>query len=113
MRKWIIVLALLLSFAACQKPYQTKIELGVNNEKIALPSFEQGHCFLTVFSNGSWTIAIEPAAEWASLDKSSGEGIGYVKFSYGENVTPDERSATVVVRGQGKECKTVITQPAE
>ena len=113
MKKWIIALVTLLCLVACQKPYTTQISLGVNNEQIKLPSFEKGHCFITVFSSGNWTIAIEPAADWAKLDKSSGEGIAYVRFDYNENLESEERSATVVVRGQGKECITVITQPAE
>lgn len=113
MRKWIIALAALLCLAACQKPYTTQISLGVNHEQIILPSFEEGHCFITVFSNGSWTIAIEPAVDWAKLDRSSGEGIAYVRLDYGENMGSEERSATVAVRGQGKECKILITQASE
>ena len=78
MRKWILALAALLCLAACQKPYKTQIELGVNHEQIDLPSFEEGHCFITVFSTGKWTIATEPDADWITLDRASGEGIDYV-----------------------------------
>lgn len=113
MRKWILALAALLCLAACQKPYRTQIELGVNHERIDLPSFEEGHCFITVFSNGKWTIAVEPAADWVKLDRASGEGIGYVRLDYTENFGADERSATVAVRGQGKECLIQVTQPSE
>lgn len=113
MRKLMSILAAILLFAACQKPYQTTVELGVNHEKILLPSFEQGHCFITVFSNGSWTISVTEGSDWAKLGQSSGDGIDYVRLDYTENLTTTERNAKVVVKGQGKECEILITQPAE
>ncbi|MBQ7709184.1 MAG: BACON domain-containing protein [Bacteroidales bacterium] len=113
MRKWIVYVLVLLSLAACQKPYVTQIDLGVNHEAIDLPSFEQGHCFITVFSNGSWTIGLESPSDWARLGQSSGEGIAYVRFDYDENLTGEDRSVTVLVSGMGKECKIVVTQPKE
>lgn len=114
MRKVILLIAALLPLlAACHKPYETSIDLGVNNERIDLPSFEEGHCFITVFSNGSWNIEIAPAVDWARLDRASGEGIGYVRFDYDENLSGDERSATVLVTGQGKSCEITVNQPKE
>lgn len=113
MRKWIIcAVAVLLGAAACQKPYVTQMDLAVNNEEILLPSFEEGHCYITVFSNSSWSISIRGAADWAKLDRSGGTGIGYVRLDYQENYSPDEdRNAVVVVSGSGKECQIVVTQP--
>lgn len=114
MRKWIVcVLALLMMTAACQKPYKTQIELGVNHEAIDLPSFEAGHCFITVFSTGTWTIKLSPSVDWAKLDHASGEGVDYVRLDYQENLSGDDRSATVVVEGQGKKCTIVVNQPKE
>jgi len=114
MKKLILcALAILLSLWACQKPYQTKIDLGVNHEQIILPSAEEGHCFITVYSNGSWTIKISPSVSWARLDRSSGEGIAYPRLDYEENLDGVERVATVVVEGQGKKCEIKITQPME
>lgn len=114
MKKLIIcVMAMLLSLWACQKPYVTTIELGVNHEEILLSSPEKGHCFITVSSNGSWTIKLSPEVSWARLDRSSGEGIAYPRLDYDENLEPTERVATLVVEGQGKKCEIKITQPAE
>lgn len=114
MKKWTIcLLAMLLTAASCQKPYETKIELGVNHEEILLPSFEEGHCFITVYSNSSWTIGMDGAVDWITLGQNAGEGIEYVRLDYGENLTGDSRSATVIVRGSGKECRIVVTQPKE
>lgn len=113
MRKWMIIcLAVVLSaVTACQKPYTTQIDLGVSNERIDLPSAEKGHCFITVFSSGSWTISIEPQAGWATLDRKGGDGIGYVRLDFTENYDAEDRSATVVVKGSGKQCQIVVTQP--
>ena len=109
----ICVLAMLLSLWACQKPYVTSIELGVNHNEILLSSPMKGHCFITVFSNGSWTIKLSPDVSWARLDRSSGEGIAYPRLDYDENLDIEAREATVIVEGQGKKCEIKITQPAE
>ena len=109
----ICVLAMLLSLSACQKPYTTTIDLGVNHEEIILPSSQAGHCFITVFSNGSWTIKVSAEEAWVRLDRSGGEGIAYPRLDYDENLGTEQRLATVVVEGQGKKCEIKITQPAE
>lgn len=113
MRKWIAIVAALLFAAACAKEYKTEIPLGVNHEEIKLPSFEEGHCFITVYSNSTWTIGFETEPDWARLGQTSGEGIDYVRLDYDENLSGAERSATVVVAGSGKSFSIVVTQPAE
>ena len=114
MRKMIVLaLSALLAAAACQKPFETSISLGVNNESIVLPSFEEGYCFITVFSNAGWTIRLDSGEDWASLGQSSGKGIGYVKFAYSENLSASPRDARVVVEGSGKRCEILVTQPSE
>lgn len=114
MRKIIIfVLSALLAASSCQKPFVTSVSLGVNNEKIVLPSFEQGHCFITVFSNADWTIRLDSGEDWARLGQGSGKGIGYVKFDYTENLSASPREALVVVEGSGKRCEILVTQPSE
>lgn len=114
MKKWIIAfLAALFTAAACQKPFVTGVDLGVNNETIHLLSFEEGHCFITVFSNGSWNIALEPAVSWARLDRASGSGIQYVRLDYDENFDPSPRSVRALVSGQGKTCEIEIIQPGQ
>ncbi len=115
MRKTLCVILTLLSVIAalsCQKPYETGIELAVNNEKIEIPSSAGGHCYITVFSNRDWTIALEPAETWATLETSHGSGIGYVRMDYSENLSGSPRSLDVVVRGGEKACRIVVTQSA-
>ena len=66
MRRTLIALLTALAFLvahSCQKPYETGIDLAVNNEKIEIPSSAEGHCYITVFSNKDWTIALEPAGK--------------------------------------------------
>lgn len=113
MRKWIILIASLLVLSACQKPYTTQVTLGVNNETIQLPSFEEGHCFITVFSTGSWTIRLTEGSDWASLGQNGGNGIAYVRLDYVENFSGAERLAKVLVEGSGKQCSIEIKQPGE
>ncbi len=113
MRKLIAILVAALAIAACQKPYTTKIDLAVNHEEIILPSAEEGHCFITVYSNSSWTISVTEGSDWASLGAGSGEGIGYVRLNFTENLGTEERKAKVKVSGSGKTCEIIVTQPAE
>lgn len=112
MRKIIAILAAALCLAACQKPYTTKIDLGVNQEEIVLPTALDGHCFITVYSNSSWTISVTEGADWARLGVSSGQGIGYVRLDFTENLGSEERKAKVKVSGSGKTCEILVTQPA-
>ncbi len=115
MRKTLSAILTLLSVIAvlsCQKPYETGVELAVNNEKIEIPSSAAGHCYVTVFSNRDWTIALESEDTWASLDASRGSGIGYVRMDYTENLSGAPRSLEVVVRGGEKVCRIVVTQSA-
>lgn len=115
MRRTLIALLTALAFLvahSCQKPYETGIDLAVNNEKIEIPSSAEGHCYITVFSNKDWTIALEPAETWARLDASEGCGIGYVRLDYSENLSGAPRSLEVVVLGVEKVCRIVVTQSA-
>lgn len=109
MRRTLIALLTALAFLvahSCQKPYETGIDLAVNNEKIEIPSSAEGHCYITVFSNKDWTIALEPAETWAKLDASEG------RLDYSENLSGAPRSLEVVVRGVEKACRIVVTQSA-
>lgn len=106
-----IALALLL--CACQKPFQTSIELGVDHEKITLPSSLGGHCYITVVSNTKWNIALEPEVDWARLGTSSGSGTGYVLFEYDDNLDIEDRMVEIVVSTKNKSCRIPVTQKAE
>ena len=110
MRKMIAWLVPLLLLVACQKPYETQIALGVNNERIDLLSYEAGHCYITVFSNSTWTISLSDTS-WARLEYSEGKGIGYVRLEYDDNFSGDKRSLTITVSGSGKTCEILVTQP--
>jgi len=103
-----LVVAFLFS---CQKPYVTTNELAVSQETIEIPSLAGGYCYIAVFSNTDWTIALEPAVDWAVLAQSSGSGTAYVKMEYGDNLTGSERSVQIVVRTGTKECRILVKQP--
>lgn len=109
----IVILIAVLFLVSCNKPYQTTLELAVNQENIQLPSSLGGHCYITVFSNTSWNIELQPAVDWARLDVSNGSGIGYVRFEYDDNLSSEQRSVDAVVTGSGKTCRITITQKAD
>lgn len=114
MKKSLRIIIGILSAAllfSCRKPYETSIELGVNNEEIILPSAYSGHCYVTIFSNGDWDIEIEPPVNWASLDVTGGSGIGYVRMDYKDNPSDVSRNMDIVVNGSGKTCRIYVTQP--
>lgn len=66
---------------------------------------------LTVTANCSWTITY--AADWLSVNPTSGNNNGTVQVSAGKNSTGKERTATLTVRGgTAKEKYVMVTQPA-
>jgi len=109
--KIVVALLALMFLFSCQKPYVTTNELAVSQETIELPSLAGGYCYISVFSNTNWTIAIEPAVNWAVLGQNSGSGTGYVKMVYQDNLSGTARSAEVVVRTSAKECRILVKQP--
>lgn len=116
MRKFlngIVLLIAVLLFASCNKPYKTELDLSVSQEKILLPSSLGGYCYVTVFSNSSWEVELQPSVDWARLDVSAGRGIGYVRFEYDDNLGSEQRSVDVVASGSGKTCRIVVTQNAD
>lgn len=108
-----VCLLAVIALASCHKPYKTELDLAVNQEKITLSSSLGGHCYITVFSNSTWNIELQPKVDWARLDASSGSGIGYVRFDYDDNLGSEPRSVDVVVSGSGKSCRIVVTQNAD
>lgn len=45
--------------------------------------------------SGAWEMSLDPSVDWAFLDKTSGNGLEYVRLHYNPNVTGTERTALI------------------
>ena len=78
-----IVLAL-LQLLGCQREYAIHDHLAVTSHNLKLAK-TPGSTHIMVYSTGPWTVKIEQDVEWASINKTSGEGMGDFVFSWSAN----------------------------
>lgn len=90
--------ALVLS---CQKEYQIVDELGVLQHTLNM-SYSPVSTHITVYAAGPWTVTLDRQVEWASVNKTSGEGLGDFKLSLAANFGV-ARDINVIINSAGKE----------
>lgn len=83
-RLFTLAAALLLAVAACDKPFEFDRPMSVSSRLVNLKQ-AAGSTHVMVYSNGAWTARLTEPVKWASLSKTSGEGINDVVFSYSAN----------------------------
>lgn len=84
MRNIYMLFAALAMLVACDKPIKYNQTLGLLSEYNVLKA-EGGSTDVAVFSNTSWTVKFLSQADWASIDRLSGEGCSRVIFSFERN----------------------------
>lgn len=94
-----MLIAALVMLVACDKPIEYNQTLGLLSEYNVLKA-EGGSTDVAVFSNTNWTVKMQSPAEWASIDRLSGEGCSRVIFSFERNYG---RSRRVVLEFQAKD----------
>ena len=94
-----MLIAALAMLVACDKPIEYNQTLGLLSEYNVLKA-EGGSTDVAVFSNTNWTVKMQSPAEWASIDRLSGEGCSRVIFSFERNYG---RSRRVVLEFQAKD----------
>lgn len=73
-----------IAMAGCQKEYSIIDELGLLQHTLNV-SYKPGFTHITVYAEGEWNLSLDREAEWASLDRLSGEGLGDFRFSWAGN----------------------------
>ena len=76
---------LLLAAVSCTEKYRDEYKhLRVDRTYLKLES-EGGEIPIMVYYSGSWNVAIDEDCNWASLDRTSGKGIGTIHFNCEKN----------------------------
>ena len=109
----ILLAVVLLAGAAtsCQKEWKSSNELGVNETRLNINTTDEGTFTLPVYSGISWTMNVIQGEDWLSPGSFSGEGIGYIHFTYAANGDTKARVAKVELKSStGKEIIVVVVQ---
>ena len=98
-----ILLALMPVFllSACEKKWETSIDLGVNSTRINVASQLEGDLIIPVYSNMAWAATVSQGSDWLVLDSAVGHGHGYLDVHYGMNETDPARIGKIrIVAGE-------------
>ena len=102
---------ILTSAASCQDEWKSSNELGVNETRLNINTTDEGVFTLPVYSGTSWTMNVIQGEDWLSPGSFSGEGIGYVNFTYSANADTKARVAKVqLTASTGKEIVVTVVQ---
>lgn len=100
-RKILAALVCCLALGSCQKEYSIIDELGVLQHTLNVSS-APGFTHITVYAGGDWTLSLDKHADWASLNKMSGTGLGDFRLSWAGNFGV-ARDVSVIINSEGKE----------
>lgn len=81
--------------------------LRLNVETLSFAAIGEAK-ILVIESNAKWEIL--GAEEWFTLNRTSGEGNGEITITATENISEDDRSATLTIKGTTLSDRVVITQ---
>lgn len=105
------MVSVMLFMTGCQKEASFNNDLGLDTDKVLIESLEEGEFILPVYSNTDWKLSMTKGADWLSASKKSGEGTGFVKFTYGASTSTQARIAEIEVKAStGKAMKVIVIQ---
>ena len=96
-RKLIYIVLAFLPLLGCQKEYAIHDFLSVTSHNLRLAK-TPGSTHIMVYSTGAWTVSIQQDVEWASINKTSGEGMGEFVFSWSANYGVSRHVDVLVTR---------------
>lgn len=104
-----------LLLTSCEKPVDSYVMVSVKSETV---QSDAGSQFVSIRSNGSWTLSLqgEGVAEWASLSKTEGSGdTNSIILTFKENEGETSRKLIVIAESGTSESRCELTQfaPAE
>lgn len=80
----ILIAAILLLIAGCQKIVEYDNPLSLSAERNILPA-TSGSTPIIVYANDSWTASLAQDCTWGKIDTTKGQGLGQLIFSWEEN----------------------------
>ena len=104
-----------LLLTSCEKPVDYYVMVSVKSETV---QSDAGSQFVSIRSNGSWTLSLqgEGVAEWASLSKTEGSSdTNSIILTFKENEGETSRKLIVIAESGTSESRCEVTQlaPAE
>lgn len=110
-RYLLLLLAMLFAFSACEKKWESSLDLGVYSTRINLSDVYEKDFTLTVFSNQDWTSVVTMGADWLSLKENGGSSLGYVHVHADASMAENVRVGKITLRAaSGKELVVNIVQ---
>ena len=119
------VLASFFALPSCLERQFSESEsaVSVNTREILVPSdaFEGKNLVkdtLYITANRNWSVEIEPEVDWVSVDTTGWQNLAQVSeshplvFSFKDNETDEERSATLNIFCDGKKKQVKVRQEA-
>lgn len=116
MKKYLAIFAALLAFSSCYKPYQSTIDLAVNDTRINLTwaqAQDQLEFVIPVYSTGSWTVGIVAGGDWLSIDRSSGKGLEYIHCIARPNTLDVPRAVRIEISNGKKTIPVYVVTSSE
>lgn len=111
MHKGLLLIATLLIFSACEKPFQLNLSLAVDSHEYNL-STKAGQARIFFYTNRSWSITTEPAeCSWAVISKTSGTGeedVEELVITYEQNEEMDRQLTLIITAGDLQESITLF-----
>ena len=114
MKRIALFIAIAIAAIACKPEEKIVPEVNVNTDQATLVIPTEGGDVQIVFdANVEWTAALKDAAsaDWCTITPSSGAaGAASIKLIALENMTNDNRTATVVITAQTAKAEVTVTQ---
>ncbi len=111
MKKLLVLFFVSAALFACQKPYETTLDLAVDSTTLKLPSVEEGYFYMHIASNRSWALSVEAERDWLHAEQTSGTGTAYPKFTYDAYTGAIDREASIIVSCDVKTIRVKVIQP--
>lgn len=99
MRKIMLCMIFLMLMATgCKEDSAFTYDLGLDTDRILIESIDEGEFILTVYSGTTWALSVTKGSDWLSASQDSGDGVGYVRFTYGASLQTGARIAEIEVK---------------
>lgn len=111
LNKGLLLIAALLVFSACEKPFKLDLPLAVDSHEYKL-SAKAGQARIFFYTTQQWSLSFEPAdCAWATVNATSGDGLADVEeivFTYDQNEDADRQVTLVITAGDLQEKVTMF-----
>lgn len=111
LNKGLLLIAALLVFSACEKPFKLDLPLAVDSHEYKL-SAKAGQARIFFYTTMPWTITTDPGeCPWAVINKTSGTGeadVEEIVVTYEQNDEPDRQVNLIIKAGNLQETITIF-----